>query len=299
MSVARAYSASEMVVWFASGRSLLDWIPPVLRAAAPVVIVVALLTLIGSPWADRQMLEARARYAKRDDLSRVAPGRFIESGSSDRVFFVENVDVEGATVRNIFVNLRSAGQESLIIAAEGLVEAKPDGERFLVLNKGRRYDLVPGRPDYRLVEFESAAIRLDSRPDVPLKQIGARAKPTPQLLEERTPWNDAELVWRLGLPMSVVMLALLAIPLGYTNPRVGRSFNLIIAMFVFFLYLSAMQVMVGYVQTSRLPFGIAVWLLHAVVGLVVVALFARRILLRRWLPAWLSLGYWQARRSSH
>lgn len=297
MAVARAYRDSEMVVWFAAGRSLFDWVSPVLRLAMPAALVVAALTLFVSPWAERQILESRERFAKRDDVSRVAPGRFIESGSSDRVFFVENVDVEGASVRNVFVNLRKQNEESLIIAAEGLIEVMPDGERFLSLRKGRRYDLVPGQLEYRLVEFESASIRLDRRPDVALKSIGVKAKPTLELLGQRTPWSDAELVWRFGMPVAALLLAMLAIPLGYTNPRIGRSFNLVIAVLVFFLYLSGIQVVQGFVQTGRLPFGVGVWLLHAVVLGLAALLFARRVWLQRWLPRWMSIGYWRTQGS--
>jgi lipopolysaccharide export system permease protein len=43
MTLSRAYRDSEMVVWFASGQSLLAWLGPVLRFAWPIVVAVALL----------------------------------------------------------------------------------------------------------------------------------------------------------------------------------------------------------------------------------------------------------------
>ncbi len=295
MTLARAFRDSEMVVWFASGQSLLAWVPPVLRFAAPVILLVALLSTIGTPWANRQIAESRERFVKRDDVSKVAPGRFIESGSADRVFFVENVDLEGTVVRNVFVSHRSQGREGVIVAAQGVIEVGAEGERSLVLEKGRRYEGTPGQAEYRMIEFERYSIRLETRPDAPLSELRARAKPTPELMRERGPWNDAELTWRLGMPVVTLMLALLAIPLAYTNPRIGRSFNLIIAVLLFFLYLTGMQVVQGYVQTSRLRFDVGLWLLHAAAAVLVVALFARRLSLRRWTPAWLSARTWRRR----
>src|SRR3546814_10184195 len=50
-TVTRNYRGSEMVVWFASGLSLADWLRPVLRVAVPVAGLVAVLTLVASPWA--------------------------------------------------------------------------------------------------------------------------------------------------------------------------------------------------------------------------------------------------------
>src|SRR5512143_1669306 len=80
MTLSRAYRDSEMVVWFATGQSLLAWIGPVLRFAWPIMIAIALLSFFVSPWSQAQIEENRERFSKRDDVSRVAPGRFIESG---------------------------------------------------------------------------------------------------------------------------------------------------------------------------------------------------------------------------
>ena len=51
MSLTRCYRDSEMIVWFSSGLSLTAWIRPVLSFAVPIVIVIALLSLLLSPWA--------------------------------------------------------------------------------------------------------------------------------------------------------------------------------------------------------------------------------------------------------
>jgi lipopolysaccharide export system permease protein len=293
MTLSRAFRDSEMVVWFASGQSLVAWVRPVLRFGLPIVLLVAALALFVTPWAQQQIADSRQQFAQRDDVSRVAPGRFIESAATDRVFFVENVDLEGSTVRNVFVSARSGGKEGVIVAAEGLIETRPDGERFLVLSKGRRYEGVPGLAEYRLVEFERYAIRLESRPDAPLQEIKARAKPTQQLMQERNPFHDAELLWRIGMPLVCLLLALLAIPLAWTNPRIGRSANLIVAVLVFSLYLTSLQLVQAHVQLQRLPFRVGVWLPHAVALAAIVLLFTRRVYMQRWLPAFL-LRPWRA-----
>ncbi len=286
MSISRAFRDSEMVVWFASGQSLLKWVGPVLRFSLPIVLLIAVLALVITPWANLQIAESRQRFAQRDDVSRVAPGRFIESAGAKRVFFVESVDLHGATVRNLFVSHRSQGREGVIVAAEGVIEVTPSGDRYLVLLQGRRYEGQPGQAQYRMLEFERYAIRIDSRPDAPLAELNARAKPTRLLLAEPTPFHRAELLWRIGLPVVALMLALLAIPLGYVNPRVGRSANLIIAVLVFLLYHNGMSIVQAWVQQERLTFGVGVWFTHALAAALVVLLFARRVYLQRWLPRW-------------
>ena len=269
MTLSRAYRDSEMVVWFASGQSLLSWLGPVMRFAWPIVIAVTLLSMFVTPWAINQVEDLRERFTKRDDVSRVVPGCFIESGGAERVFFVESVDFESSQVRNVFVSMRSQGRDGVIVAAKGLVEVVPNGDRYLVLEQGRRDEGRPGSAEYRTMEFERYSIRIESRPDRPLGERSAKTRSMRELFAKPTPFAKAELLWRIGIPVSALIVTLLAMPLAYTNPRVGRSFNLIIAVLAFAIYLNALNTVQAWVQQERVAFGVGVWVVHAVVLLFV------------------------------
>lgn len=286
MALSRAYRDSEMVVWFTSGQSLLAWIGPVLRFSWPIMVAIALLSLFVSPWSQAQIEESRERFARRDDMSRVAPGRFIESGDADRVFFVESVDFDNGRVRNVFVSSRSKDRkrETLVVAENGVIEVAPNGDRFIVLKTGRRYEGAPGQLEYRTLEFERYAIRIEAKPDQPIEQRRSKTLPTSQLIAQPTPNNLGEFMWRISAPVMALLVTMLAIPLSYTNPRVGRSFNLIIAVLVFAVYVNLLNTVQAYVQQERISFGIGVWVLHAAVLLLVVAFFARRLSAHGWRP---------------
>ena len=284
MTLSRAYRDSEMVVWFASGQSLLAWIGPVLRFAWPIVVAIALLAAFVSPWSQAQIEESRDRFARRDDVTRVSPGRFIESGAADRVFFVESVDFNNGEVKNVFVSAKLQGRETLVVAENGIIEVAPNGDRFIVLKKGRRYEGMPGQLEYRTLEFDRYSIRLESRPDQPIGERRAKTLPTVQLVSKPTATNLGEFMWRISAPIMALLVTLLAIPLSYTNPRVGRSVNLIIAVLAFAVYVNVLNTVQAYVQQERLSFGIGVWILHALVLGFVVVLFARRLLLHGWRP---------------
>src|SRR5574343_387607 len=60
LSMSRAWRDSEMVVWFASGQPVTAWFKPVLRFSLPVALVVAVLSLLLSPWAQMRNAEYRA-----------------------------------------------------------------------------------------------------------------------------------------------------------------------------------------------------------------------------------------------
>jgi len=295
MALSRAFRDSEMVVWFAAGKSLLSWIPAVMRFALPIVLLISLLTLLVTPWANGQIAQSRSRFEQRDDLSKVAPGRFAESSSADRVFFVESVDVDSARVHNVFVDHRAAGHESVIAAAEGEVEVQADGSHVLTLEHGRRYEGQPGQPGFRVVEFGRYSIPLEQPVQAPFSPSNARALPTIDLLTEPTLVYRGELIWRVGLPMVALVLALLAIPLAFVNPRVGRSANLIVAVLLFVVYLDGIQIMQAWVQQGRIGLVPAAWLTHLAALVLTVLLFVRRVYLQRWVPRWARPGHWKGR----
>src|ERR1700712_816487 len=123
----RTYQDSEMVVWFASGMSLTAWVRPVLTFGMPLVLVIAVLSLAVTPWANRQSAEFRDRFEQREDVSRVSPGRFQESSSADRVFFVEGMTEDVSNVKNVFINSVHDGKSSIIVAREGTTEIDARG----------------------------------------------------------------------------------------------------------------------------------------------------------------------------
>ncbi len=78
LTLSRCYRDSEMVVWFTAGIGLTRWIRPVLWFATPVVLVIALLSLVLSPWALRKSDEYKNKLDSRDEVTTMTPGAFHE-----------------------------------------------------------------------------------------------------------------------------------------------------------------------------------------------------------------------------
>lgn len=275
--VTRSYQDSEMVVWFASGLSLQRWVRPVMGFGLPIVVLTAALSFVVTPWANRQSAEFRERFEKREDLSRIAPGKFQESASADRVFFVEGIANDASRVRNVFVNTMRDGKTSIVAAREGRVQIDPKGDKFLILQNGRRYDGSPDQPDFQLMQFERYGVLVGQQSRATEGDRSARALSTSQLIADPNPFNLGELSWRVALPVMCLLLMLLAVPLGFVNPRGGRSANLLVALFLFVVYSNTVSIFQASVVQKRLSFAGAVWPAHAVVALVVVLLFLWRI----------------------
>jgi lipopolysaccharide export system permease protein len=277
LAVTRSYQDSEMVVWFASGLSLTRWIKPVLSFGLPIVIVTGLLSFVVTPWSIRQSAEFRERFEKREDISRVFPGRFEESSSADRVFFVEGVSGDATKVKNVFVNTQRDGRTTVVVAKEGTTEVDARGDKYLVMQKGRRYDGVPSQADFEMMEFERYRVLVERQTQAVVGEKSAAALPTQALIADPTKSNLGELLWRSALPLMALLLILLAIPLSFVNPRAGRSANLMIALLVCVTYYNMSGVLQATVAQGRLPFSLAWWSIHAVAALLVIFLFLWRL----------------------
>jgi len=276
-TITRSYRDSEMVVWFASGQSLVGWIRPVLTLGLPMVALVGALSFVVTPWAKMKSAEFVERFQKREDLQRVAPGQFRESSSSDRVFFVER-SAEGSTVvQNVFVGGVDGDTHSVVVAKQGVIESDGKGGQFLVLSNGRRYEGVPGQADFQTMEFERYSMRVATQAPMIGADVPVSALSTPALLIAPNRFTQAELLARIAAPITCLVLMLLAIPLGFVNPRAGSSANLIIALLIFFTYNNLVRLTEASVKQGKLAFAMGWWPLHLAAMLVVVGLFAWRL----------------------
>jgi lipopolysaccharide export system permease protein len=277
MVVTRMYQDSEMVVWFASGVSLTQWIRPVLTTGLPVVLLTALLSLFLTPWANQKSAEFIERFEKREDLARVSPGKFQESSSANRIFFVEGVSGTVGKVQNIFVNTVKDGIATIIVAREGAIETDARGDKFLIMNQGRRYEGQPAKADFQMMEFERYKVLVGRQTPVAASEKKTKALPTMTLLQMGHNAAMGEVLWRIGQPIMCLLLMLLAIPLGFVNPRAGRSANVIIALLLSVSYMNLIGVMQGGVMHGRFSFAAGWWPLHLVAALAIAGLFVWRL----------------------
>ena len=279
MTLSRSYRESEMVIWFGSGLSLLAWIRPVLLFAAPLIALVAVLSLFLSPWAIGRAEDYRRQMNLQDDVSRVAPGVFREAGSADRVFFVEEIAGDQTNVQNVFIAQMREGRLGITVSRRGYRESAENGDRFVVLLDGRRYEGVPGDLDFKVMDFQRYAMRVETR-ETQAEEASTKAMSTSGLLQTPSNPHLAELLWRIGLPIAALVLALLAIPLSFVNPRASRSVNLIFALFTYMVYANLLSIVQAWVSQGRLAFNIGWWVVHAGMLGVLVLLFYRRLQVR-------------------
>ena len=276
LTLTRWYRDSEMIVWFTSGQGLTACLRPILWFAAPFFVAILVLSLFLSPWAERRKLEFERQLESRDEIALLTPGLFREFRRANLVVFVESINTFNGTIRNVFLHTVDEGKDATIVARSGTLQEAPNGDRFIVLNDGRRYEGKPGTADYQIVEFGTLGRRIEPA-ELRALPTSSKAIPTAILIAIDGPLERAELFWRLSVPISALVLTLLAVPLAYVNPRMGRSFNLIGAAFLYMLYSNCLNIVQSFIAQGKLAFLPGLMLPHAIAIAVVLLLFGHQL----------------------
>ncbi len=271
----RMYSENEMRVLHACGMSVKKLIAITSMLGIVVSLLVVFLTVWVNPWIASQKGTLIARSLSTDNiLNSLMPGRFQVSSDGQRVLYVEKVARNHKEANNVFIadqNSKDADEHNsmawtVVSAGRGsqMLDAKSH-DPFIVATDGYRYEGLPGQNDFKVVQFKKYAVRM---PHIVMtsKHQEEESLPTLQLLENyKIPENAAELQWRISLPISVLLLGLLAIPLSQTQPRHGRYSQLVPAILIYIIYVNMLFIGRSWVEQKILPIGLGLWWIHLIV----------------------------------
>jgi len=273
IALTRAHRDSEMVVWFACGVPLRAFMVPLLRFALPFIALVALLTLFVRPWAVTRSLELQSELQSRDEIALVAPGVFKETRSGKKVYFVERFADFGQSLAELFIRSADPRGDSITVARSGNVERNDKGDRYLVMRDGHRYEPGGDPGTWRVTRFERADVLIQPY-DKESPGGSAKSRSTAELFASDRPADIAELQWRFHMPIAALLLVLLAVPLGFVNPRAKRSVNLVLAILIYAVYSNALSITNAWVAQGRLAPLPGFILVHVALGAVILALLA-------------------------
>lgn len=261
LTMGRLYRDSEMTALNACGVGAGRLLRPLLWAALLVASGLGVLAFDTAPWAARMSAEIRLEGARQVQLTALEPGRF-RSASGGRLVFYARDRNEAGQLTGIFIQQRTEEDVEVVTAAraEQRVSLERD-ENYLVLYDGIRYTGRPGSAEFRTARFQEHGIPL------PIPQ---RANPAQQrrqmstfaLLGTGQAEDSAELHWRFSAPASLLVLTLLAVPLGRTAPRSGRYGRLGFAILVFVLYSNMLSVGRKLLEDGHVPAWLGLWWAH-------------------------------------
>ncbi len=246
LTYSRLYADNELRVLHACGFSIyrLALISSVLALFVTLVVTLLMLWINPAISMDKQKVVASGTFDNL--LGTLMPGRFQVSNDGKRVVYVEKISRDHKQASNLFVaqqeknSADETGTPWVVLSAEDghqLIDQATQ-QAFIVADNGYRYEGVPGQNNYKIIQFKRYAVRMPEMALNTQRQIEA-AIPTKKLFEQyNIPANASELQWRIAIPISAFLLALLAIPLSQVQPRQSRFSVLFPAILIYVVYMN-------------------------------------------------------------
>lgn len=261
----RLYTDSEIHAMRAGGISEIRLLRPVMRLSLVLAIIVALLSTWVRPWAYVQSYAVTATAAASAETGRIKASRFYTFGKSKRTVFIEHIAANGRDLRGIFIRTRKGDDLQVITASEGVFShlAKPLLHR-LELRDVRIFRKVSDGTDFS-ARLGSYTLWLQAEvpqpPDYQVKSTSSMG-----LSRSDDPVDQAEFQWRMSTPISSLLLALLAIPLSRSRPRQGRYAKMLLAVGIYAIYFTLLDISRSWVQQGSEDY---IWWVPILLGLVV------------------------------
>ncbi len=290
LAFGRLYRDSEMAALGACGVGLGRLYRPVLFLAMLLVILTSYLSLSVSPWAARAAQKVYERASRQVKATLFTPGGFHELPGHRGIFYAGRKSPGSGTLENIFIYLTGAENPTVIFARRAVQKRVPQtGGHALVLLNGYRVEGKAGQPKFRITHFAEHGVR-SSPPTFRYSSNDRSEWSTSTLLARHDPRSIAALEWRISAPLSVLILALLAVPLSHVSPRQGRYGKLITGVLLYVIYANLLGVAQSWTGDRTISPTLGLWWVHAIFAVLALWLAARR----------LSLGpvqWWRRRRA--
>jgi lipopolysaccharide export system permease protein len=278
LTYGRLYSDNELRVMQAYGLSTGKLIAITGSFALMIMMIVIVLTFWVNPLIASQKDKLIAKGISTQNLfDSLMPGRFQLSGDDKRVIYVEQVSRNHKEARNIFVAEQKNTSWAVLSAASGYQMRDPrTHDRFVVATEGYRYEGTPGLLDYKIIQFKKYAIRVPN-PEFHSERQLEEAIPTSTLWKNNfNPKNAAELQWRISLPLSLLLLAMFAIPMSHISPRQSRYAQILPAILIYVIYVNLLFVARDWVEHDYLPPIVGMWWVHGLfLGVIMLFVFVQ------------------------
>jgi lipopolysaccharide export system permease protein len=293
LAFGRLYLDNEMTVLSACGVSRAKLLSVVLFFAAILAIFVAWLMMWVEPIVEDDQGKLIQQAIASVTISKIIPMHFQPIGKSN-VIYAEHVDHSKNTLHQVFFahyQKESSGfiNWDITIANKSYEYKNANGDGYFIFDQGHRYVGVPGQLKYQAIQFHQYGLRfLQSLP--PLKNWPNNI-PTLELMKlEKTNLEAAgTMQWRIAMPLTVIILALIAFPLSRVNPRLGKFGKLIPAILIYTVYADFIFMGRAWIFDGAVSPSIGLWWLHG--SFLLLALFLNcysvgfkrvgRLLLRR------------------
>lgn len=232
----KMYTEREITVMHACGFSKNYLVLVALILAMGTAALASINTLWCMPWSIIYQKKILNNFRSNPTITTLIEGKFQSSMDGKTVLFVG--DVEGKKFHNIFLaQLQSDGSRRpyIMIAENGYLSKRKDGSQIVNFGKGTYYEWTTHLSDFRITYFKNYQMIIHP-------QLITQNTKTPEQMSIYSLWNSShtdarsEFHWRLTMITSVIIMALLAVPLSVVKPRQNRTLNMLPAILLYLIF---------------------------------------------------------------
>jgi lipopolysaccharide export system permease protein len=260
LAFGRLYHDSEMAAAQASGVGMGRVSAAVWLLAVPVAVLGVWLNFYLGPRAAMAEENLRAKALRAGILAPLESGRFRTFDG--RVVVYARTTAPDGDLNDVFVERTEGPIIDTTVARRAHYAITAQGETITLFD-GERVEGTPGTNHYRIMRFQRQLIPFNA-PNTGGPRSRVDEMSTAQLFGSRDRRLQAELQWRVGLPVMTLIFGALAVPLGRLRPRQGRYAHVWLAILAFAFYAVLAQAGRSWIEHGDTPMALGLWWVHAI-----------------------------------
>ncbi|MBI3207401.1 MAG: LptF/LptG family permease [Candidatus Solibacter usitatus] len=290
VAMGRMSADAEIIAMRACGSPSRRLLIPVGLFALIGAGLTAYTTCILNPWATRETFVILNRMVAAQVTAEIQP-RIFEEQFPNRILYVREVGPPGPTVRwsQVFMadlsppaERKGAGERGdaprITISSETLASPDAANNRIqLAMRNGSSFEVGKDIAEYFSTSFPKGEQALDAPKRNELKPSGFSQLDMEPLRKQMEGNIEAAIDFhrRLALPVACLVLAMLAVPLGVSSRKGGKSSAFVLTVALGFFYFMGLIGMIGLARQKTLPPGMAVWMPNMVFAALSLVLIVR------------------------
>lgn len=273
LAFGRLYRDSEMTAIMSAGIGPMQWYRPLMLIAIPTTLILLIMLLFVKPVITHQRALITAEIQSQADVDTLMIGHFNRASNADGMVFLESESESSQQINNVFFQQHRNDVSHVDLAKSTSSQYNDDGRRYMMMHSGTHYIGDPGEANFKIISYKDYGIHIDE------KHVEAnrseKSKSFAELWGSVNPVDQAELQWRLTLPIATIIVAFMALPLSHTDPRSGRYSKLAVALILYLVYSNLLGVGKTWIVQEKVPVWIGTWWVHIIAIMVTFYLLKR------------------------
>lgn len=240
LTFGRLKEDSELAVMHAGGYSRVRLFVLASIPCVCIALFVAFISMFLTPTSNVFKEKQKQMERELTVFDTIQPGRF-QTDREGRLLFAESLSKDRSTLLKVFIADAQDKQQTEFryVFADRAIQEVQEAGKFLILFHGRQYRGNPVDHTWDVTEFERYLIRIN--PSTALRANPLAAQPTASLVKAFDPRSQAELAWRLSVPLVCLVMLPLVFLMARGSHRVNRFVWVIPVILIQFAYVSALM----------------------------------------------------------